>query len=362
MKTVIVREIYKVDTISKTNNNAWDILMDIVNKEGVDILFDFKGIEVAEPWGNTNFNKFIGDTRVHIKLYSSQKTVDTIDMACRLGGMKSGRFYNEEVVAPPRITKAELNIIALANQLQEYIVGDDKSAIFEIHRRFDQIGSVDTVAYINKAIDIYTESTGVKNIIIDTAGMFIQTNILEMFTGLMGEQYKKGVVVNVMSKDKDVMSKIRLYQHLALNRDISIEDKEEIKGLHKNTSGETVLKFESFNGNTFYTKEHWELENDGDELDRLDMEVLSIPVGDIGILDKFLGGKYHFLMPIQYDKNDHTTLYSIGQDGKVGHKKATIPMRIKLVLDDWGVQYDNCSLIHAISETIRILGKADNVK
>ena len=98
------------------------------------------------------------------------------------------------------------------------------------------------------------------------------------------------------------------------------------------------------------------LENDGQILESLDVENLLIPIDDVGILDKFMGSRFHFAEPLQYEKEDSITLFDIGNDGKVVRVNATIPIRIKLVLDDWGIRYNKERLEHAIQETNKILG------
>lgn len=401
MKKIIVREVYTVDTISKTNNTAWGILIDLLEKnKDEDILFDFKGIQVIEPWNNDTFKKFLSYDNAYMKLYSSAKTVQTINFACKLGGMKTDRFINENIVAAPKISKEELMVRKMATELQKYFIENDGTAILEIYKRYDQIGSINTVDYIEAAILMYSNDNGIKNIILDTNNIFIQQNILELIADTIGRAYSKGIVLNVMSKDKDVMNKIGLYQHLASGGSINAEDKYKIakdsipknmvgmltkykksksvdefgrygsgeaiscrvalfNGFCKNRNGVVCLRFTSYNGNTFYTQEHWALENDGETLEKMESEVLTIPIDEVGIIDKYLGSKYHFTNPIQYEEKDSTTMYGVGKDGNIETYSITIPVRIKQVLDDWNIEYDESSLIHAISETERLIVKSN---
>lgn len=399
MKTINVREVYTVDTISKTNEKAWSTLIALVENEQEDIMFDFKGIEVAEPWTNDKFKEFVGNEHVHMKLYSSQRTVNTIEMTCMLGGLKTGRFFNEDIVAPPTLSREDKKAMEIAGQLQEYFVKDtenEDTGIFQIYKRFDQIGSINTVDYIEKAIIKYFNETGYKNIVLDTNNIFIQKNILELFANVIGRTLSLGINLNVLSKDKEVMSKIALYQHLAANKNLKINDKYEIakkqiphkmvgmltkyrgskavdefgrhgngeaiscrvaifNGFTKNSNNAVCMKFTTYNGNAFYTQEHWALENDGEELSKMMTEELTIPLSEIGLIDKFLGSKYHFSMPIQYDSADSDTIYSLDGEGKVVNTRVTIPMRIKVVLDSWGIEYNEECLNGAIEETERVL-------
>lgn len=403
MKTIDVRrDYYQYDTISKTNSKAWEILLNCLEEsenKDEDLLFDFKGIEIIEPWINDTFKKLISNERVHMKLYSSKKTVDTINMACRLSNLKADRFYNEEVITPPTMTPAEKRIINMANELQDYFISSEDTALFEIHRRFTQIGSIDTVTYIEKAVEIYAENTNIKKIILDIKNILLQSNLIELVANVIGRLYTKGIDFKVVSEDSDTMNKLGLYQHLANNIFLSTADKYKIakNNLEPGTvgmltkykrskaldefgrqgNGEPVscrvalfngfvkdkgvlcLSFTSYNGNTFYTKDHWSLENDGEELEELLKEELLIPIPEVGVTDYYLGSRYHFMLPLQCSLEDSTVIYGI-EDGRVYHNKVTIPVRIKTVLDDWGIEYQESSLIHAISETERILEKTEN--
>ena len=397
METITVKSFHMVDTISKTNSKAWELMTNILNEKQEDILFDFKDIEIVEPWANETFKKILANDHFHMKVYSADKTVNTINTLCKLGVMTPGRFFNEDVVAPPTLSKEEKKIIQMSKELQKYFIEHNGTAVLEIHRWIDQIGSMDTIPYIERAIMDFSEINGVSNIILDTAAMSIQKNVIELIANVIGRVYSLGINLNIMSTDKDVMNKLGLYQHLATNRNFSVNERYTIatelipgkmvgmlakykkskavdefgrqgegvciscrvakfEGFVKK-DGRTCMKFESYNGNTFFTREHWALDNDGEELRELEGDTLEIPLDEIGVFDKFLGKRYHFLTPIQYEEKDNTTMYSLDEDGKLVYSNSTIPMRIKLVMDSWGIDYDEASLIHAITETERILDK-----
>ena len=115
--------------------------------------------------------------------------------------------------------------------------------------------------------------------------------------------------------------------------------------------------FLEFNGNTFYTKDHWYLDNDGEVLKRLEKNIVSMDIEDLGIYNKFLGKKYHFMEPIQTDSEGYTTMYKLDENGRVKHEKVSIPERIKLVLDDWGIKYNKELLDKCIEKTHSILNE-----
>ena len=395
IKKVVVREVYTVDTISKTNVNAWEVLMRVMEEDNQDTLFDFRGIEVVEPWLNETFKKFIGNEKVYIKMYSAQKAIDTINLACKIGGIKSGRFFNEDIVAPIPMSAEEKKILNMARQLQSYFEDEDGVPTLKIYKSITQIGSETTVRFIEEALKLYHEENNVNRLNLDLDTMFVQSNIIKMVSNMEESLLLNGINLSVISKDKETMNKIGLYQNV--DSTLSLNDKYTIvktvlevgtvgmltkykrsraidefgrqgkgeavscrvaifKGFGTNSSGATCLQFITFNGNTFYTKEHWALENDNEELEGLEVEHLSIPLVDIGILDKYLGSKYHFMLPIQYEEEDRTLIYSL-EDGKVVHNKLTIPERIKVVFDDWGIDCNRRLLDEAIAKTAKILAE-----
>ena len=400
MKNIIVREVYTVDTISKTNNKAWEILAALLT-EDTDYMFDFKGIELVDPWLNDAFNKFINDSRVHMQLYSSEKTAYTINTMCVLGGMKSGRVFNTDIVAPKAMTADEKRVIAMAKQLQDYFVVNDenKTALFNVYKRFDQLGSVQTIDFIEAAIRTFDKEHFGYSITMDLASIFIQKNILELLSNKLDEMLSEGIALSIISQDKEVNDKIDLHRHISNNREYTLEDKAEMfKGIKPGTvgmiskyrssrgtdefgrhgNGEVVscrvaifrgvervgfnggvedIKpvFDVYNGDKFYTMQHWMLENDSEELDKLDCSRVTPAINEVGLYGEFLGSKYHFMEPIQYDESGYSIMYSVDENGRLVTEKLSIPERIKRVLKDWGIEHDKEKLEYCIEETNKIL-------
>lgn len=399
MRIVKVREIYTVDTISKFNNKAWELLGEVANEVEEETLFDFKGIDVVEPWCNDSFKKFIGNEKVNMKLYSSEKTAKTIDMACKLGGMKTGRFFNEEIVVPPTLSIADKKIIRNAKELQDYFEVVDGVAVLNVHKRYDQIGSVDTVSYIEKAFYMYSEEHGIKDFVLNLHNNTIQHGPAVVLVEALENLANNDIKVEVKANDQETMSKLSLNRNMFDNKNITLEDK--IRMINKympnkmagmlikyrdsrspdkfgrygngepiscrvalfngivEHKGEDCVSIRTYNGNSFYTKIHWALENDGEELEELEIEELFIPIEQIGILDRYLGSRYHFVEALQYDKEDYTIMYDIDENDKVIHNKLSIPERIKAVFDDWKIEYNVDKLNETIKKAEEMLEKMD---
>lgn len=397
MKVINVKDVYKGDTISQNNEKAWLGLLELLKMEQQDVLFDFKGVEVYEPWTNNAFKQFISNEQVYMKVYYNKKLATGIDLMCKLGGLKYGRVFNEEAV---QVVKEDPMVQNIANQLQQYFVtspnGD--TAFMQVYRRFDQISSVNAVKYIEKAILIFSERTGIHNIVIGTAGITVQKEVIKLLIDLIVSMHNKGLMVRIESKDEYVMEKVSIYQNMKTLKRLGVKDREQIirnlipiktvgmlaryrssksvdefgrqgngepisiratiyEGIGKNKDGILSMKFTSFNGNTFYTRDHWSLENDGEVLNRLSTNEHLIPLNEIGIYNEFFGTRYHFYQPIQTTLDGYTTLYSLDDFGRLISSKVNIPMRIKLVLDDWGIEYNKDELLKSIIETKRILNE-----
>lgn len=402
MREVGVRSVYNVDTISKGNQKAWIRLMEYMDKEvapNEDVLFDFKGIEVVQPWATQEFKKFMQDERVHVKLWCSKDTVKSINIMCSLNSCSSGRAINEEIEVERKATKEELQIAKMANELQKYFEDDEfdntKTSLL-IHKRFDQIGVPVTVDYIEAAIKKYCEEKGKNYVTLEARNITIQPSVIKNITALISKFSTAGITFVIDSLDKDVMTKVGMYRSLEGSDVGSEQDKIRIiknalhrgkvgmlikykaskavdefgrrgkgktlscrvalyKGMERGADGIHVC-FTTYDGNYFYTKAHWSLEHDNDDLKELKTEELSIPIDQFGMYSDFLGSQYHLITPVQMQSEHTMTMYGVDESGSITYSKLTIPERIKAVFDDWGIEYDSESLQMYIQKTREVLG------
>lgn len=398
MESVLVKSIYSVDTISKGNSKAWVKLMEYMDGKDYDVEFDFKGIEVVQPWATIEFKKFMQNPHVHIKMWSNLDTVNSINLMCMLNNFKENRAVNEEIKVERVPTKEELKIAAQAADLQKYFEVVDGVPTLLIYKRFDQIGVPITVAYIEAALKKYAADNGVNQLKLVTRNITIQSSVIENITNLIEQLAEVGVELDIDSNDTEVMNKVNIYRNLSKKKVFSSDDKEKfikstlkpgrvgmlIKyreskatdefgrsgkgkplscraaiylGMRHNKDGEAELHFRTYNGNTFYTKEHWALEHDNGVLSSLETthEVMTIP--QFGMYNNFLGSKFHFIEPVQLNAADSMTMYGVSNEGKVTRTIMTIPERIKAVFDDFDVEYDKESLELCIEKTRECLNK-----
>lgn len=396
METVSVKSIYNVDTISKGNPKAWVKLMEYMKEQTGDVTFDFRGIEVIQPWATPEFKLLMQDERVHLKFYCNENTVNSINIMCTLNGFSNNRAVNEEIVPEKTLTKEEMQIIRMSNELQKYFDDSGECPELHIYKRFDQIGVPITVSYVEGALKKYAEEHNCKKLKLEARNITIQPSVIENVTNLIQALGECGVELEINSNDPEVMNKVGMYQSLANKQVYSDKDKLRLikatlrpgkvgmlikykdskatdefgrSGKGKPVSSRVAiylgikkvkdiicLCFRSYNGNTFYTHTHWSLEHDNDVLKQLEYKDEIIPVEQFGMYNDFLGSKYHFITPVQVRPEDSTTMYGIDEYGKVTYTKMTIPERIKAVFDDWDISYDSESLQIYIQKTKEMLG------
>ncbi len=397
MKVIKVSDIYNVTQISKTNNDAWEKLIEVMKNETGDVQLDFLDIRLEEPWNNEAFKKLLGNERVHIKIYSSEKVKDTIEMACRLGNLKTGRVENEDEIIEDIVPNRNAEVEILTKRFRDSIDIVKGVGMLDLADLIGQISGFNTVKAIENAIEYFSDMTGTKEFAINTEYMFIQINIIELLAKMIGKFRSKGITVTILSKEKEVEGKIRIYQCISSTSKLTPADKVKMfndiidKGTvgmlskFKDTKrldefgrkgeGKPIIcrvaifdhidknmeaHFTTFNGKYFYTKMHYALENDGEELKALRVEKIKVPIQQLGLCNRYFGSLYHFNFPVQQSLEDYITTYGEDADGMLVEKKITLPQHIQSVLKDFGVKYNEPSLINAIIETDNYLKELEN--
>lgn len=399
MKRIVVRDIKNVTQISKSNNQVWEALIKLMQNETEDVLFDFEDINLEDPCGNELFRVFIGNPRVNIKLYTAEKTKNTIELMCRLGGIPTGRVINEDEIVETGIKKENKNLIALIKRFKDSVTVVQGTGIIVVEDTVSQIGNNITVDAIEATIREFHTVSGIKRFVVDLGMIFIQLDIIEKIAKMGAAALEDGIDIKLHSEDSDIQGKIGLYKTIANVKKITPAEKFEIftgmlrpntvgmlsrfadtkadefgrrgggrpiwcrVAIYLGTDEKNNLQFRTYHKNYFYTPFQYRLDHDDEELEGLVSDEVKIPITQVGLADKFLGTLFHFNLPIQYKPQDYFTINVYDEEEDTFNTaKVTTPEYIKVVLDSHKVPYDAAALMNAIVVTKRILEKVADSK
>lgn len=110
----------------------------------------------------------------------------------------------------------------------------------------------------------------------------------------------------------------------------------------------------------FVTQVHWAGEHDGDltDFESLPMKTVRIDLGLLGFWSEFIGSTYHFGEPVQEDvgaEGGDKWMAMVTEGGKVKSNLLSIPERMKVVFDDFGIDYDKEYMESCINRTMENL-------
>ena len=401
MQTILAKDILKLDTISRGNNRPWDKIINYLESNNIteDIEFDFKGIEVFQPCSASSFNILLAKPNFYMVLHNSESTVNSVQLVCKLNALSTDKIRNVKTEIPKVKTAAEKNFDRVVGEVLQHIVADGEVAYVNVYERFNQIGQPSTMEYIEAAMEQFSEETGINDFIINTKNISIQSNVINILPETIDRLKEKGITFEIKSDLPSIQNKIDMgidighttytseeklkimQERLTIGKvgllikykDSRAQDEfgrvgrgEKVSvriamftGFSTDMEDNTTAEFMSFNANYFYTREHWMLEHDKEELKDLVYDDVSIKVDDLGIYNEFIGSRYHFSTAVQYNTNGMTRMYHMetGQDGldHVVGVDYTIPERIKAVFDDFKIEYDSESLESYIAKTREIM-------
>ena len=390
MQIVEVRSILNVDTISRTTG-AWKELMRLADEVNDDITFDFRGIQLLEPWTNEDFKQLMKNERVYLKVYTAVDIRDTIELMLAIGNLKTGRVENEDIMTEATLSDNEKKVIEAREQILENFKDIDDTVFIAIGNIRSYITNSIIIDGMREAIEERI-AEGKKIFKIDLSGLTITDPMLLKLAELINKFDSQGIIVEMISNDEEAIGKILTFQCVG-SKKLSPRERFDIfrdtikpktvgmltryhktgrlDSLGRMGDGEPIMcrpaifegfvkknnivvaKFTTFPGDTFITRQDFYLDNDGARLKRPKVEYMYITMSDIGICDKFTGKEFHFNMPIQLNIEDSYTTYRVNGDN-VQTIKVLLPEYIKRVLDDYDIEYDNGALLDAIIENKKL--------
>lgn len=395
------KELYAVDRISQ--NKGWIKLreaLDALDTED-DILIDFTGINVSDPWDCPDFISLIKNPKLHMIFKNKDELVTRIKMTCILNGAYPDNIENIEIEKPKEKTAEEKKIEQYGEGLKQ-IFGEDKrypgALVIDLGKKYTQLHNTATLNYLKYAIDKLHEETGKTYYIAVVGKTNILDNVLELLANIIVKYKSQGIVLEVDLDNPDAETKIGLYLHKATAKVYTIAEKIKFIKKHINNGGmpgilirykksrsldnfgrygkgevissriailrgleyrskdnAPVIVVESYNNDYFFTGQHWLIEHDNEQLQNVRVDKLEITLEEFGFLDLFLGSTYHFMEPIPFDDTDNCkVIVAIDEDGKNVTRSCTLPERMKYVFDDWGIEYNDKYMDECIEKTAEL--------
>lgn len=405
MKQCNFKEILPIDNISQ--EKSW---MKVYEKlEGIteDIEINFDGVNVVEPWRFKAFQMLLTkNTHVYMTFTNKEDLVSRLHMSCIINGVSTDRVKNIVVVKEKVKTPEELKIEKKGKELMtRFQIDSNNVATLKTYEIYSQMHSGSTVSYIGSAIEQLNTEKEITEFIIDLGSISVQLNVLNHLADKIVQYESKGINIAVDTTDEEISKNIKLFLHqcknnayndivkryekikaaiksntpgmflryksskaldefgrhgkgeivssrIAIFRQIRIVTNKKIKNEQDLRESKIMAVIDTYNNDYFYTKLHWMLEHDNEQLKRLPVDRYEVDISDLGFCDDFLGSRYHFMLPIQKDKKESVPVITgLNDEGRNIKKLCTIPERMKIVFDDWEVKYNEESLDNSIKLT-----------
>lgn len=397
-----LKELYPVDTLSQ--DKGWGKVHEALGDLQEDVEIDFSNINVVDPWQCPEFKKLLRDKHVHMVFVNSESMVNRIKMMCIIDGLDETRIVNKVVQLPKEKTPEEKKIENYGRNLIPYFDYENDpergdTAVLELEKKYSQIQSTNTLSYVDYAIREIHNMQGYDNFVLKLGKLVVLPNVLHVIATMMVQYEKEGFHLLVDCDDEDTQRDMGLFIHNETAHKYNNKERKEsiqkelkigqagilikykkskalddfgreghgevvssrvaiYRGLDKNNNGQVAASIEVFSDNYFYTVDQWMVEHDYEVPTSLHSEIVKIPLDELGICDLFLGSKYHFILPIQQKESENrVVIKEVDTNGNNIKVQCTIPERMKIVFDSWGIDYDKPLLEEAIKTTREELEK-----
>lgn len=373
-KEIKIYDYYQRDRISNENIELWKKIKGELNQlsEEDTLLLDFKDVEIKAPWESQFFKLVFKDKRLKFRFYNNGVIKNTLDMLGVLEGIKESRVENiktEDDIQEKQVIRPA--VIRIKDRLIEKIEENDTECYIPVYKAVSQINYDDTFLAVKMIMDERPNKT----FKIDFKGISISSSILRLFIGLQN--------TTIISTDTKTNERVRLYKSL---KNCTVRDKVHIlkEKCGVNTVGlisryketckkdefgrrgngepiscrpaiirkifqkdkEVFVEVEIFYTNGFETNSTREARGE-EAQSKLNKTIERIPINEIGYDDYFVGSLYQFYTPIHEKGDELYTTYKF--DGIRYNKiQVTLPKLIKMVFDEFGVNYNVTKLLQVI--------------
>lgn len=389
------KELYKGNILSQ--NASWEKLNDAVEEalktceDGEGIEISFGNVTVQSPWMHENFLKLLRNDKVHMQFTNRAELVNHIKVSAILNGGNPEHVRNIEVEKPKEKTVQELKVESNGEDIMSRFNLNGGRYEWIAKDKYRQIYNSSTLDYIRYAIDKLNKDTGITEYYMDLNGIQLSDVVIQSFADAVKHYESIGINISIDISDEKYIKTFHLSMHKVASQVYT--PKQRIRAIRANLvkgnpgmlikykkskavdsfgrhgkgeivssriavfrelkqlENDVVFVVDVYNNNYFYTKCQWMSEHDNESLGALVKETLEIKMEELGLLNMYFGTSYHFIEPIQQDIVENVkVIYGFTERGTNIYKTCTIPERMKIVFDDWGVEYDKDKL----EEYIRI--------
>lgn len=384
-----------ITTINSSNSRRYKEIKKLIDDLGDrPIILDFRYIELVKPEVNQDFKDIVTDSRVKIKLHNNDDLYKTITFILLLSGIEvEGKLENviHKIDAPRDkwdIEKERIFKFVDKTYVLENGIGKIKLC--------DEISVINRNTYVQGIRDVIEAHKNETNKFeLYTYGMEIVKTQLDSISTLIVELAVDGIELEVLTSDEETKRIVQTYLNLGKNRNLNVKErikllddmlelktagmlttyvkggKRDIFGRSGNAEVATTLPaiyighdnefayFKVFRESTFMRKLEYALRNDSQEHPGLAVVEKKIRIKELGICASCVGYRHHFNMPIQFDKQGMQKVYldTAGEQLKV--IEVSFPQYMKMVFDDWDIDYnvmELCSAIKVTKDKLRTIG------
>lgn len=387
-----LNQICSMTTLSQ--EDSWAKVYATLKDTTEEIKIDFTNVIISRPLTFPSFRLLLQMPNIHMKFTNEQEIVESIQSWLILNAKNDQVDRIEHVVIEhePEKTPDQLKIESYGNRVYDRFDIDGDMATYKVKKFISTISNTTTIEYMRFAVNRLMAENCIKKFRIDLRDIVINgVDALETLAKLKDDVETAGAEFEIFMNDTETIKTMQLCLNKISNEYKSVVDrlkyikkfkgdKHDIPGLlikyrdsratdtfGRSGKGEVEwcriaifrgirkggqLVFCTFFEDRFYTKVHWSSQHDGEKHPGLKTETKTIDATELGFLNRFLGSRYHFIKAVQKSKAENKKMIvDLSESGTNIFKDCTIPERIKVVLDDWGVKYDAETLGNYIEET-----------
>lgn len=371
-----------------TQESSWKMVYDAIVENGLqDAIINFTDITVDNPWDFENFLDLVKNTNIKIKFINRTSLYNQLCIFFMSRGLDSKRIIQVVVEPPKEPSRYEKNIERNGADYVRYLNFDESTGTLGMNANeclHNSTLSDDlTVRSVLRAFEIWTREhpdIKVSQYVFNCTQISVKEEAMSSMAKYIVSWGAEGKVLACDLRDEEVtklieyiekesaepmsvVEKLDVWKKVPIGAvGILVEYKKtrrtDIKG--RSGDGQTLsslpcrfdgiidtkrgkrLKFTRFDKETFYTKDHWFAQHDGELHPGLNSKEIVDTVDSIGIhidnIPEVEGRYFKFRVPITRKPQLVISLNSV--TGNNIKSECCLAKRIECVLDDWGIDYN----------------------